>query len=147
MLGWYSEKANNSSGAQITLTRDNRIKLQGQYSLRIEPREKSEGPLFLEQVMHMPLHDGVTRTFDLSVQTRSDTNGHLTIDAYTIDQGNVARPIAQRDFKLHREWKAATLSFKVPEGYDRVGLRFYPPRDGRVWVDDVRLTASVKGQP
>jgi hypothetical protein len=144
-LGWYSERANNSSDARMMLSPDNRVKIQGQYSLRIESRKKSEGPLFLEQVLRVPPAGGVTRTFDLSVQTHGETNGRLTLNAYTLDHGNVARRIAQRDFKLHRAWKTATFRLKVPEAYDRVGLRIYPPRDGaQVWLDDVRLTATIK---
>jgi|SRR5215831_2238071 len=148
MLGWYSENGKNSASAQMTLTPDNRIRFQGQYSLRIEGPEKSETTPFLGQDVSVPLQGGVTRSFDLSVQTRGETKRQLQIEVYTVDRGNVIRPIAQKDFKLRPEWKAATLSFNVPEGADRLGLRFYPPHDGsRVWLDDVRLTANLKGQP
>ncbi len=96
----------------------------------------------------MPKNGELTRNFDLSVQARGGSKGHATMDVYVLDPGNIIRPIAQGVFKLSREWKTRTVSFTVPVGYDQFGISFYLPRDEvLMWLDDVRLTPSLKARP
>lgn len=151
LSGWFSDDVmyrNDSRFAGVTMTPDSQVKVEGQYSLRIEqmrPRALGQGQAFLAQAVRLPKRGGATRNFELSVQTRGGMNGPLTIQVYVWD-GNVARIIAQRDVKVGSEWEAATLDFKVPEGRDQFGVWFYLPRDdeAQLWLDDVRLTARGK---
>ena len=148
LSGWFSDDlmySGNPRFGGVTMRRDDRFKVEGQYSLRIDqirPRAPQQGQAFLSQTLRLPGRGGATRRFDLAVQARGGMNGPLTIHVYVWD-GNVARVISRRDVKVQREWRDTTLNFKVPEGYDRFGIWFYLPRDdeAQVWLDDVRLTS------
>jgi hypothetical protein len=100
--------------------------------LRIEqtrPRAKGEGQAFLAQVVRLPKQAGLTRTFDSSAQMRGGLKGPVTIQVYVWEPDNIARAIARRDVKVHREWRTATVNFKVPERNDQFVICFYLPRD------------------
>jgi hypothetical protein len=149
--GWFSDDAVRSADpgfAGVTMTPDSEVKVEGNYSLRIEqlrPRPNNRGQAFLAQAVTLPKKDG-NRSFDLKIQTRGALKGPLTIHVYVWEPGNIAKAIAQRDTKVNTEWTTASLSFKVPNGYDQFGFWIYLPRDNeaKVWLDDVRLEAKVK---
>ena len=151
IFGWYSDDVNGPNDprfADVTMTPDAEVKAEGQYALRIEqnrPRPKDRGQAFLSQAVRLPKRGG-TRHFDLAAQMRGSLNGPLTIHVYVWEPGNIARAIAQRDVKVDREWKTATVSFDVPQGYDQFGIWFYLPREAeaQLWLDDVRLTPRGK---
>ena len=152
LSGWYSDDVMYSEDPRfggVTLRRDDRFKVEGRYSLRIDqirPRAPQQGQAFLSQALRLPGRGGATRSFDLAVQARGGMNGPLSIHVYVWEPSNVVRAIARRDVKVNREWRNTTLNFKVPEGYDRFGIWFYLPRDdeAQIWLDDVRLTPRVK---
>ncbi|HKP12097.1 MAG TPA: hypothetical protein VJZ91_08315 [Blastocatellia bacterium] len=152
IFGWYSDDVfypNDPRFADVTMTPDAEVKAEGLYSLRIEqnrPRPNGRGQAFLSQTLRMPKRGAGPRHFDLAAQMRGELSGRVTIDVYVWEPGNIARPIAQRDVKVDREWKTTTVSFNVPEGYDQFGVWFYLPREGeaQLWLDDIRLTPRGK---
>lgn len=151
IFGWYSDDVNDPNNprfADVTMTPDAEVKAEGQYALRIEqnrPRPKDRGQAFLSQAVRLPKRGG-TRRFDLAAQMRGNLNGPVSIHVYVWEPGNIARALVQRDVKVDREWKTATVSFDVPQGYDQFGIWFYLPREAeaQLWLDDVRLTPRSK---
>ena len=149
--GWYSDDlmfSNDPRFGEVTMTPDSQIKVEGQYSLRIEqirPRPEGQGQVFLAQAVNLSKR-GAPRKFDLSVQMRGGLGGPVRIDVYVWDAGNAARVIASRDVNVTSEWKDTTVRFKVPRGHEQFGVWFYLPRDpeAQLWLDDVRLVARTK---
>jgi hypothetical protein len=130
------------------MTPDNEIKTEGQYSLRIEQlrvRPLERGQASLSQVVAIAKKGG-NRSFDLAMQARGSLHGPLTVEIYVWEPGNIANRIAKVDAAVKAEWNTATLSFKVPNGYDQFGIFIYLPRDNeaKVWLDDIRLDARSK---
>src|SRR6185295_10400724 len=111
IFGWYSDEIaypNDPRFADVTMTPDNHIKAEGQYSLRIEqnrPRPSGRGQAFLSQAVRLPKRGAGPRSFDLSAQMRGGLHGPVTIHVYVWEPGNIARAIAQRDIKVDGEWK------------------------------------------
>ena len=146
IYGWFSDDVVRSEDPQfaaVTMTPDNEIKTEGQYSLRIEQmraRPLERGQASLSQAVAIAKKGG-NRSFDLAMQTRGSLHGPLTIEIYVWEPGNIAKRVAKVDANVQMEWSTATLSFKVPNGYDQFGIFIYLPRDNeaRVWLDDIRL--------
>lgn len=147
LYGWFSDDmlySHDTAFASVTMTPDSQIKVEGQYSLRIEqirPRPMGRGQAFLAQAVRLPKRGGITRNFDLTMQMQGGLKGPVSIQVYVWEKGNIARAIAQRDVIVDRQWQTTTISFKVPEGHDQFGIWFYLPRDNeaQLWLDDIHL--------
>ena len=148
--GWFSDDAirqDDQKYARITMKPDPEVFAEGNYSLRIQqlhPRPNNWGQAYLCQAVRLPKKGG-NRSFELSMQTRGNLSGPLTVHLYVWD-GEFAKVIAQRDAEVKMEWSSAALAFKVPNNYDRFGIWIYLPRQDEavVWLDDLRLEAKVK---
>jgi len=151
IYGWFSDdvvRPDDRQFAAVKMTPDNEIKTEGQYSLRIEQlraRPRERGQASLSQAVAIA-KEGGNRSFDLAMQTRGRLHGPLTVEIYVWKPGNIASSIAKVDAAVKTEWSTATLSFKVPNGYDQFGIFIYLPRDNeaQVWLDDIRLEAKSK---
>jgi len=149
--GWFSDDVatpNDQRMGVVSMTPDDKVKVEGRYSLRIEqlqPRPRNWGQAYLCQTVRLPKRDG-ERNFNFTMQKRGSLNGPLMIDIYVWEPGYIARPIARLHADVTMQWSSTTLPFKVPNGYDRFGIWIYLPRDNEaeLWVDDVRLEAESK---
>jgi len=108
---------------------------------------REQGPQQALLSRPIPAQPGMRYT--LSARMRADAAGREASIAATAvgggDGGRGNRPQSlSRSAKLGTEWKLLSRSFTLPDDWTAPSLcvRIDPPRDGQMWVDDVRLMAG-----
>jgi hypothetical protein len=108
---------------------------------------REQGPQQALLSRPIPAQPGMRYT--LSARMRADAAGREASIAATAvgggegGRGNRGQSLS-RSARLGTEWKLLSRSFTLPDDWTAPSLcvRIDPPRDGQLWVDDVRLTAG-----
>jgi hypothetical protein len=143
--GWYSGDA---AGGRIEASGDDKIKVQGDRSLRVvqhKPRPADQGLASVRQNIRMTDKLRESPRLEFEIVIRGKMTQPVKACVYVWDD-DVAKPILEKDITVDPDWAKTVLSFEVPKNYDEFGVFFYLPSEEGVtlWLDDAQLRPATR---